>query len=153
MLFLVCSICHSETQCISSFELKGNKNVCYISRLRERLNSAFKLKIFFSISPLLQLNSAVLAKKQSYRHWESQSLLESIKDNWTKINTQTDLQIQERFFFPWNKMCIEHKNFSFLFFEFEGICIDYFIYSSFSLLVPFLSMTIFLPYNIREVLT
>lgn len=151
MLFLVCSICHSETQCISSFELKGNKNVCYISRLRERLNSAFKLKIFFSISPLLQLNSAVLAKKQSYRHWESQSLLESIKDNWTKINTQTELQIQERFFFPEIKCALNIR--IFLFFEFEGICIDYFIYSSFSLLVPFLSMTIFLPYNIREVLT
>lgn len=67
MLVLVCSICHSETEHISSFELLGTKNVYYISRLTE-MNDAFKLKIFLNIFPLVQLNSAVLVKGQSYRH-------------------------------------------------------------------------------------
>lgn len=65
MLVLVCSICHSETQHISSFELSGTKNTCYISRLREGLNDAFKLKIFLSIFPLLHLNSAILANSRA----------------------------------------------------------------------------------------
>lgn len=65
MLVLVCSICHSETQSISNFELPGTENICYIRRLRERLNNAFKLKIFLIIFPLLQLNSAVLANSRA----------------------------------------------------------------------------------------
>lgn len=147
MLVLVCSICHSEAQRISSFELPGPKNIYYISKLTEGLNDALKLKIFLSIFPLLQLNSAVLANSRDIdteRAICTREYKEATEPDRSDI--QTDLQIQERFFFSEIKRVFEPQRFFFLFFlfEFVGICLGCFIHSSFSPLVPFLSMTTFL---------